>query len=363
MRGLKKVIKSNFVVKTLSIIALLLFLFVPSKIVQCICLGFDLTVLFSYFYALILLKNLDAEKNIQNLKVSSKEQIEIKFSVLNRCRLPALVCFVQDTISMYVFGDENNQLISLRPYEKTFVKYKVMAKERGLFTAGPVLIKSSDPIGFFEITKEVPVFNTIMVRPARINLITKAIPGRPQGALSIQNKIYEDITLRRSIRPYETGDEFKRINWFISAKYNSLFTNEYENSFDVPFFVFLNLAEDDYTLDLRHSKGETAIEIAAAIVEASKRFRQPCGFAAFGSDFPFLLPRQNQSESILDVLSLIKMVPGKLDYNPIEKLKQKLSKNTQIFVIGPEQVEEYIDLCFAEEKEITTKKLNMEKVL
>ena len=148
-------IKSNFVVKTLSIIALLLFLFVPSKIVQCICLGFDLTVLFSYFYALILLKNLDAEKNIQNLKVSSKEQIEIKFSVLNRCRLPALVCFVQDTISMYVFGDENNQLISLRPYEKTFVKYKVMAKERGLFTAGPVVIKSSDPIGFFEITKEV----------------------------------------------------------------------------------------------------------------------------------------------------------------------------------------------------------------
>ena len=107
----------------------------------------------------------------------------------------------------------------------------------------------------------------------------------------------------------------------------------------------------------------TAIEIAAAIVEASKRFRQPCGFAAFGSDFPFLLPRQNQSESILDALSLIKMVPGKLDYNPIEKLKQKLSKNTQIFVIGPEQVEEYIDLCFAEEKEITTKKLNMEKVL
>ena len=160
----------------------------------------------------------------------------------------------------------------------------------------------------------------------RINLITKAIPGRPQGALSIQNKIYEDITLRRSIRPYETGDEFKRINWFISAKYNSLFTNEYENSFDVPFFVFLNLAEDDYTLDLRHSKGETAIEIAAAIVEASKRFRQPCGFAAFGSDFPFLLPRQNQSESILDVLSLIKMVPGKLDYNPIEKLKQKHAK-------------------------------------
>ena len=65
----------------------------------------------------------------------------------------------------------------------------------------------------------------------------------------------------------------------------------------------------------------------------------------------------------MDALSLIKMVPGKLDYNPIEKLKQKLSKNTQIFVIGPEQVEEYIDLCFAEEKEITTKKLNMEKVL
>ena len=363
MCGSKKVIKSNLPIKILAVFAFLLFLFVPSKIVQSICIGFDLTVIFSYFYALILLKNLDAERSINNLKVASKEQIEIKFSVLNRCRLPALVCFVQDTISMYVFGDENNQLISLRPYERTFVKYKVMAKERGLFTAGPVVIKSSDPIGFFQITKEVPVFNTIMVRPAKINLITKPIPGRPQGVLSIQNKIYEDITLRRSIRPYQTGDELKRINWYISAKYNSLFTNEYENSFDVPFFVFLNLAEEDYSLDLRHSKGETAIEIAAAIVEASKRFKQPCGFAAYGTDFPFLMPRQNQSESILDALSLIKMVPGKLDYNPIEKLKTKLSKNTQIFVISPDEVDHYINLCYADEKEITTKKLNMEKVL
>ena len=356
-------IKSNSTIVFLSIVSFLLFLFVPSKIIQCICVGFDLTVILSYLYALILLKNLDAQRNINNLKVASKEQIEIKFSVLNRCRLPALVCFVQDTISMYVYGEENNQLLSLRPYEKTILKYKVMAKERGLFTAGPIVIKSSDPIGFFQITKEVQVFNTIMVRPARINLITKPIPGRPQGLLSIQNKIYEDVTLRRSIRPYQSGDELKRINWYISAKYNSLFTNEYENSFDVPFFVFLNLAEDDFTLDLRHSKCETAIEIAAAIVEASKRFKQSCGFAAFGTDFPFLLPRQNQSESILDVLSLIKMVPGKLDYDPVEKLKQKLSKNTQIFVVGPKEVEEYIDLCFADEKEITTTKLNMDKVL
>jgi len=356
-------IKSSFAIRILSIIAFILYLFIPVKIIQCICLAFVITVLLSYFYALILIKYLDAERSINNLKVASKEQIEIKFSVLNRCKLPALVCFVQDTISMYVFGEENSQLLSLRPYERTFIKYKIKAKERGLFTAGPVVIKSSDPIGFFEITKEIPVFNTIMVRPAKIDLITKPIPGRPQGVLPIQNKIYEDITLRRSIRPYQTGDELKRINWYISAKYNSLFTNEYENSFDVPFFVFLNLAEEDYSLDLRHSKGETAIEIAAAIVEASKRFKQPCGFAAYGTDFPFLMPRQNQADSILDALSLIQMVPGKLDYNPIEKLKTKLSKNTQIFVIGPEEVDHYINLCYAEEKEITTKKLNMEKVL
>ncbi len=349
-------------IRTTLYIAIFAILFLPYKFIQAIAISVILILGVSYLWARQLDKHLNAERSVKEIKTVSFERLTISFTITNKSRFPALLCYVLDNVPyLHVFDKKNERIFKLRAFEQKSFFYEVNALNRGLYTAGPVLLKTTDPLGLFQVIKEIECTQRILVRPARIQLKTIPIPGLPQGNIKINNPVYEDITIRRAIREYKDGDELKRINWRASAKFNALFTNEYENTFDAPFFVFLNLAKDDYPLHLRHEKGEKAIEIAASIINIAARLKQRCGFAAYGSGFPYIKPAQNQADCILDILSLIQMEDGKLEYDPEIKLKQELSSGTLLFVIGPEQVDLYNDKITAKQYNITTKTLGIMK--
>ena len=340
---------------TVFIASIIFFLICPFKLLQFLCLGIIGVILLSFFYAIVLKSNIQIERNTSALKLACKEKSEITFTIKNYSPLTAHVCYFFDSVPyFYVFNEGNKGVTALRPHEIKRITYKVTSQERGLFHAGPVRIRTSDPLGLFLIDMEVSCPLEITVRPARIKLITEVVPGFPQGNLKINNPCYEDITMRRSIRDYMNGDELKRINWRASARFDSLYTNQYENSFDAPLFVFLNLAEEDYDLHNRRYYSEKAIEIAASIIEKARVLRQRCGFAAYGTGFPYLPPRQNQSDSILDLLSLIKCEKGKLDYDPQKKFSHQLPTGTLLFIVGPREVENYFLKVGANQENINT---------
>ena len=355
-------IKPASSVRLILYLSVFVILFLPYKFIQAIAISIILIFGVSYLWASQLNKHLTVERNVREIKTVSFERLTISFTIINKSRFKALLCYVLDNVPyLHVFEKGNERLLYLRPFEKKSIFYEVNALNRGLYTAGPIIIRTSDPLGLFQVIKEVECTQKILVRPARIQLKTIPIPGLPQGSIKINNPIYEDITMRRAISEYKDGDELKRINWRASAKFNALFTNEYENTFDAPFFVFLNLAKEDYSLNMRHEKGEKAIEIAASIINIAARLKQRCGFAAYGSGFPYIKPAQNQADCILDILSLIQMEEGKLEYDPEQKLKQELSSSTLLFIVGPEQVDLYNDKIAAQQYGITTKTLGIMK--
>ena len=335
-------------------------LFFPYKFVQAFAISALLIVLVSYIWARALYKGIKVERAEAEIKTVSYERLTISFTITNNSRFSALMCYVLDNIPfLHVFEKQNQRLFILRGHQKKTIFYQANALQRGLYTAGPVTVKTNDPLGLFDIELEFECTQRILVRPARIQLKTNAHPGLPQGNIKINNPIYEDITMRRCLREYKNGDELKRINWRASAKFNSLYTNEYEDTFNAPFFVFLNLAKDDYPLNQCHEQGEKAIEIAASIVNTAARLKQRCGFAAYGSAFPFIKPGENQADCILDILSLIQMENGSLDYDPELKLKQELSTGTLLFVIGPKEVSLYNDKISAGQYGVTTQTLGI----
>ncbi|MCQ2591620.1 MAG: DUF58 domain-containing protein [Treponema sp.] len=353
-------IKSKPFYKALCAVSILLYLFVPVKLVQIISLTFLLIFLLSFVYAKIISQKLKVQRNLEVLHLACKEKAELSFSLINYSSLPLFTCFVYDDVSfLYVYQEKNRELCYLRPKEIKKFEYTIMATERGEFSAGPVNIKASDPLNLFEIELEIEVKTKILVRPARIILDTIPFPGLPQGGLSIKNIIYEDVTMRRSLREYENGDELKRINWRASAKYGTLYTNEYQNTYDVPFFVFINLGEEDYRLDQRKYKIERALEIGAAIVEKAVILKQRVGFAAYAQDFPFLKPMENQGNCILDMFATIKPFAGKLDYDPVLKFKNQLPQGTLFFVIGPAEVDFYDDKFMAQKTDMSTENLKI----
>ena len=353
-------IKSSIAVKVIPLLCLFLYLVVPYKLVQMLCLAVILVELLCFLYALIVSKKITIERNLMTMRLHSGEQAEITFSIINYSKLPIFVCYFYDDISfIYVYENANRKLVLLRPKEIKKISYRIHVQQRGEFYAGPVTFKFTDPLNLFSVTKELDTKLKIFVRPAKITLNTEPVPGLPQGSIGIKNICYEDVTMRRSLREYRNGDELKRINWRASAKYGSLFTNEYQNTFDVPFFVFVNLAEEDYRFDRRPLLIERALELAAHIVEKAAALRQRCGFAAYGTGFPYLKPANNQTEFILDIISTIGMEKGKLDYNPEEKFKSQLPFGTQLFVIGPKEVDFYNDKAAAEKTDMSTNNLGI----
>lgn len=346
-------------IKPLFIFLIILLLGITLTIPLRICQFFAYTVLFiiliNLFYALNLFKNITVERNYSELKVACNENIDISFVIKNRSRFTAHMLYYRDTVPFFhIYGNKNENVITLHKHEIKKVNYTIKAQSRGEYTIGPVVIETSDPLNLFTFKKEFPVEMKIIVHPARIKLITNTRPGFPQGQLKINNICYEDTTLRKSIREYKNTDEQKRINWRISAKYSKLFTNQYENSYDAPFFVFLDLAEDDYDIRSRSYYIEKAIEIAASIVEKSKIFHQNVGFASNGTGFPYLKPAKNQADKILDILSVIKPEGGKLDFDPALKYTDELPNGTLVFVINEKVVTEYFIKVEADKENINT---------
>ncbi|MCR4578775.1 MAG: DUF58 domain-containing protein [Treponema sp.] len=355
-------VKTSSLVPAALVISAAFTLIIPFRLIQFIGYSIFILICLTFIYAKILAKKIKVDRPVSELKLACKEHVIINFTIKNYSIFPAFICYYSDTAPyLYIFHNENSGIITLRPHEARQIKYKISTQDRGLYPVGPVKIHTSDPLGLFQIELELPCELKITVRPARIKLSTLTYPGFPQGALKIHNPIYEDITMRRSVREYVNGDEVKRINWRLSAKFDRLFTNQYEESYDAPFFVFLNLAEEDYDFRNRSYHSEKAIEIAASIVEASRVKKQRCGFAAYGSDFPYLKPAANQADVILDLLSLIKTVPGKLPYNPEAKFRHQLPAGTMLFVIGPREVENYFLKIEADKEELDTHKLKIER--
>ncbi len=363
------------IVKPLCFFCAAVFFICPFRFMQGTALAVILAVIFCRLYTKTLYKSITVERSETFLRAACGDKLKITLTVKNYSRLPLLFCLVQDNFgSLRCFekvsadaesGDfpastdgkpadglpaedaapekksgaekktyflNGRFMFSLRPREVKPLEFFVYGTSRGLYLMGPVIVKAGDPFSLFSFKKQIELPCKVMIypMPAKYNPFFK--PGIPQGSLSILNPVYEDVTMYKAVRPYQSGDELKRINWHASAKFNSLFTNEYQDTYDVPVFIYLNLALDDYPLEQRYDYGETAVEIAAALVEKASRLKQKCGFAAFGTGFPYLAPAGNQAGTVLDILATIKMEAGSAKESVNYTLK-KLPSTVKTYVI------------------------------
>ncbi|HKL85392.1 MAG TPA: DUF58 domain-containing protein [Treponemataceae bacterium] len=321
---------------------LVVFLFLPGRAPQFI-IAFTLCIgVFSQVYSRVLESKLTASRVVDFLKISNRDSIVLTIVVENHSFLPVHALSVIDSgkgaSSTWEIG---RWLIGLAPREKKALKYIVTARTRGEFSVGPIQLTSSDPLGLFPFTITVTSLCRILVRPARKEVRLSIKNGIPQGELTVFNPRYEDISVYRSVRDYTSGDEIKRINWKSSARFGRLFTNEYQDTLNCPFFIFLDLSRESYPLQLRHSMAEAAIEVAAALVNVTTRAHQRCGFASTGSIGhsevqPYLQVGSRQAEIILDMLAKINLSSGRCaDTHLLVRALYTTPHGSRFFRIGP----------------------------
>ncbi|MHA1243362.1 MAG: DUF58 domain-containing protein [Candidatus Heimdallarchaeota archaeon] len=161
------------------------------------------------------------------------EHVEITLSIRNTSKKDINMLEIMDVLPMQVSlkGGSNHVITSLKKGEQTHIKYKVSCDYRGRWEIGPTHIRNrnfldsaytthtmNETISDFVV---IPNFEIIQDMPFRTKY-----PKISDGPF--HSKLKGEGLDFSGIREYMNTDSLGRINWAATAKYNRLFTNEYE---------------------------------------------------------------------------------------------------------------------------------------
>ncbi|MFX1250537.1 MAG: DUF58 domain-containing protein [Promethearchaeota archaeon] len=145
-------------------------------------------------------------------------------------RIPLLE--IVDTVpeTCTVNEGSNHWLLDLNHGEKITLSYAIQCHRRGHYDLGPVVFRSSNMFRFHSTIKEYPVFTSFTAVPYLIRL--KSLPFSRHRLLpetgNIPSLLYKGRDFDfQGVRDYQLGDEVRTINWRVTAKFNTLATNEY----------------------------------------------------------------------------------------------------------------------------------------
>ena len=97
-------IKPAKAIRTTLYIAAFAILFLPYKFIQAIAISIILIFAVSFIWAKQLDKYLSVDRNVREIKTVSFEKLTISFTIKNKSRFPALLCYVLDNVPyLHVF--------------------------------------------------------------------------------------------------------------------------------------------------------------------------------------------------------------------------------------------------------------------
>jgi uncharacterized protein (DUF58 family) len=272
------------------IVLLLIYLFSPWRFIRFVSLFILIIIMSAKLWSEYLVRSLKVRRRDTELREFRREWATVEIIVENRGILPALMLTLQDSPGkMPVFRD-NRTLCSLGARSQFVLRWQVYCSDRGLWLLGPITVYGSDPLGIFPFSLTVPETLRLFVYPSAALAQVPLRGGLPLGTLISPNRLHEDLTRYRSLRPYHNGDEQRRINWKTTARTGVMTVNEYEPTGTFPLVIFLNLVQASYPTHKRAVFIERVIEAASALCLMAERERQELGIILYdGSSQPAVI--------------------------------------------------------------------------
>lgn len=153
----------------------------------------------------------------------------------------------------------------LQPGETVRAAYRLPTAERGIFPLGPLTIGLTDPFGLATQAREAAPGATLVVYP-RIDVVYPLAQARgadPTGSTGHPSLAYggEDFY---ALRPYQTGDDLRRVHWPSSARSEELMIRQDE----VPWQGRISVLADLRSPQHSPASLELALSAVASILHA-----------------------------------------------------------------------------------------------
>ena len=290
---------------------------------------------------------------------------EEHFEVSNRSRLPKLWLEIRDFSSLP--GHHPSRVVSsLGGHRKHSWLVRTPCYRRGRYQLGPLLIRSGDPLGIFELTRTLPQTTTILVYPATEAVNGFQLPaGRVPGGEATRHRTHYLTANVATVRDYVPGDSFNRIHWRSTARTGRLIVKEFELDPTADIWIFLDMQRGVQAgleiqepivelpalfrprkrkLLLKPSTEEYAVTAAASLAQHFIRQNRAVGLVAYGQRRE-VLPAdrgERQLTKILESLAVLQAEGGIPISQVLASESDRLTRGTTLVIITPAPDEHWV---------------------
>lgn len=238
---------------------------------------------FNKIYSNSVEKNLFITRYIENNKIFNGDTTMAGLTLENKSIFP-VIGYVYDYTSMELsLKQKETFFLFIPPKSKIKLTYRIVGTKRGDHHLGPTMLEFKDLFMKTFSSKEYDTVDFVTVFPTILphGEIDKSIL-QPYGEIKNRLPIFEDLTKIQGVREYQKGDEIKKINWKVSAKYDKLYVNYYNPSVSSGSIVILNLYHPDYDIRYPEFYEEFAVELATTLVFELYTYHQEIGLVSNG---------------------------------------------------------------------------------
>lgn len=329
---------------------------------------FGLLLIVSFAWAWVNINWLHLSRLTRARRTQVGRPLEERLTVRNTGILPKLWLEVRDFSD--VPGHHASQVINnLSPRTSFSWRVTTICSQRGRYQLGPMRLSTSDPFGFFPLTREIEQTSHLVVYPMTVDVHQFALPvGILPGGDALRRRTHYVTTNASGVRDYAPGDSFGRIHWPSTARRDRLIVKEFELDPladiwiipDMARFVHFSsesqqrtIAADNIPLwmklkekafQLPASTEEYVVTIAASLAQYFLRHDRAVGMLAYGQSHEIVQPDrgERQLSRILETLAVLRAA-GKVDIADVLQAESHLlPRGTTIIVVTPTTREDWV---------------------
>lgn len=232
--------------------------------------------------------------SLRRVKAGSIIQVRLEIQNLGRARVALLL--LEDRLPPVLGRGARAVLHGLRGRTRESVSYRLECTRRGRFSIGPLEASVTDPFGLARQRIAFTEAHELIVHPEVEDLrpvpMPRSVGGSGHTSVRVLNRTGDEFY---TMRPYQTGDDLRRIHWPSTARSGKLMIRQEEAGRHASACIYLDTAGHRETRTF-----ERAVSAAASV--GSLYAREGLALRLATTD---LAPKQVTTESFLDTLAQV----------------------------------------------------------
>ena len=243
-------------------------------------------------------QRLRMRRRLSEARVRPGQRVGVELEVENQGSARASFLLLEDRLPPALGRSARMVIAGLRPRERRRVTYTLTPSSRGRYTLGPLAADLSDPFALTRLRVEFDEREDLVVTPEIEEL--EGGPNAPFGTtsgLALSRHLFRTGDEFYTMRPYQTGDDLRRIHWPSVARSGELMIRQDESTRRSTAVLFVDTRESAVGRT-RTPAFEKAISAAASVGVLLVRYGFTLKVAT--TELP---PQRTGEEGLLELLA------------------------------------------------------------